>query len=66
MKANDVEAKCERDVDLIGDVNLSTARRPTYAPRRVHVDFPGSMISAPDLKTVRLGTAAIRAACSSV
>ena len=47
-------------------VNLSTARRPTYAPRRVHVDFPGSMISAPDLKTVRLGTAAIRAACSSV
>ena len=55
MKAKDFDRKFERDVDLTGDLDLSTARRPTQAPRRVNVDFPGWMIDSLDQEAARLG-----------
>ena len=55
MNAKDFDRKFERDIDLTGDLDLSTARRPTQVPRRVNVDFPGWMIDSFDQEAVRLG-----------
>ena len=55
MKAKDFDRKFERDADLTGDLDLSTARRPTQAPRRVNVDFPEWMVDSLDQEAARLG-----------
>ncbi|MBY0491823.1 MAG: BrnA antitoxin family protein [Gemmatimonadaceae bacterium] len=55
MKAKDFDRKFERDVDLTHDLDLSTARRPALAPRRVNVDFPAWMIESLDQEAARLG-----------
>lgn len=55
MKAKDFERKFDRDVDLSADLDLSTARRATQAPRRVNVDFPAWMIDSLDQEAARLG-----------
>ena len=55
MKAKDFDRKFERDVDLTGNLDLSTARRPMQAPRRVNVDFPGWMVDSLDQEAARLG-----------
>ena len=55
MKAKDFDRRFERDVDITGDLDLSTMRRPTQAPRRVNVDFPVWMIDSLDQEAARLG-----------
>ena len=55
MKAKDFERTFERDIDLTADLDLSTARHPTQAPRRVNVDFPGWMIDSLGQEAARLG-----------
>jgi len=55
MKAKDFDRKFERAVDITGDLDLSTVRRPTQAPRRVNVDFPVWMIDSLDQEAARLG-----------
>ncbi|AMW03937.1 MULTISPECIES: type II toxin-antitoxin system BrnA family antitoxin [Gemmatimonas] len=55
MKAKDFDRKFDREVDITDDLDLSTARRPTQAPRRVNVDFPVWMIDSLDQEAARLG-----------
>ena len=55
MKAKDFDRKFERDVEITDDLDLSTVRRPTQAPRRVNVDFPVWMIDSLDQEAARLG-----------
>lgn len=55
MTAKDFDRTFERDVDLTGDLDVSTVRRPTQAPRRVNVDFPVWMIDSLDQEAARLG-----------
>ena len=47
MKAKDFDKKFDDDeVDIIDDLDLSTARRPNQVQKRVNVDFPAWMILA--------------------
>lgn len=55
MKAKEFDRKFERDVDITSDLDLSTVRRPTQAPRRVNVDFPVWMVDSLDQEAARLG-----------
>jgi hypothetical protein len=55
MTTKDVDRTFERDVDVTGDLDVSTVRRPTQAPRRVNVDFPVWMIDLLDQEAARLG-----------
>lgn len=56
MKAKKLDAKFDSgDEDITADLELSTARRPNQAPRRVNVDFPEWMISSLDKEASRLG-----------
>ncbi|MCZ8203811.1 hypothetical protein [Gemmatimonas sp.] len=55
MKAKDFDRKFDREVDITDDLDLSTVRRPTQAPRRVNVDFPVWMIDSLDQEAARLG-----------
>jgi hypothetical protein len=55
MTTKDVDRTFERDVDVTGDLDVSTVRRPIQAPRRVNVDFPVWMIDLLDQEAARLG-----------
>lgn len=55
MKAKDFDRTFDREVDITDDLDLSTVRRPTQAPRRVNVDFPVWMIDSLDQEAARLG-----------
>jgi hypothetical protein len=55
MKAKDFDRKFDREVNITDDLDLSTVRRPTQAPRRVNVDFPVWMIDSLDQEAARLG-----------
>jgi hypothetical protein len=55
MKAKDFDRKFDREVDITDELDLSTVRRPTQAPRRVNVDFPVWMIDSLDQEAARLG-----------
>jgi hypothetical protein len=55
MKAKDFDRRFEADVDITGDLDLATARRPTQTARRVNVDFPVWMIDSLDQEAARLG-----------
>jgi hypothetical protein len=56
MKAEEFDRKHNsNNVDIIDDLDLSTARRPNQSQRRVNVDFPIWMIDSLDKEARRLG-----------
>jgi hypothetical protein len=56
MKASEFDDKFDRGVeDVVDDLDLSTARRPSKDQRRVNVDFPAWMVDALDREARRLG-----------
>lgn len=56
MKAKEFDKKFDdNDVDIIDDLDLSTARRRNQATRRVNVDLPEWMLDSLDKEAARLG-----------
>ena len=55
MKAEDFDKKFDRGESVIGDIDLTKARRPEQEQRRVNVDFPVWMIHSLDKEARRLG-----------
>jgi hypothetical protein len=55
MKAKDFDKKFDDEQSIIGDLDLSRARRPDHEQRRVNVDFPIWMIHSLDKEAQRLG-----------
>lgn len=56
MKAKTFDKKFDDgEVDIIDDLDLSTAKRPNQAQRRVNVDFPVWMIDSLDKEASRVG-----------
>ena len=55
MKAKEFDRKFDEGHDITGQLDLSRARRPAGAQRRVNVDFPGWMVEALDREATRLG-----------
>ena len=56
MKAKDFDKKFDDGaVDIVQDLDLTTARRPNQRHRRVNVDFPVWMIASLDKEAARIG-----------
>ena len=56
MKAEEFDKKFdENEEDLLDSLDLSTAKRPNHAQKRVNVDFPTWMIDSLDREAGRLG-----------
>ncbi|MEM6492599.1 MAG: CopG family transcriptional regulator [Pseudomonadota bacterium] len=55
MKARDFDERFDAGEDVMGDVDLSQARRPNIEAKRVNVDFPLWMVTALDREARRLG-----------
>lgn len=56
MKAKAFDKKFDDDeVDIIDDLDLSTAQRPNQVQKRVNVDFPAWMIDSLDKEASRIG-----------
>lgn len=55
MKAKDFDAKFDAGEDVLDALDLSKARRPNQAQKRVNVDFPIWMIESLDKEASRLG-----------
>lgn len=56
MKAKEFDKKFDDDeVDIVEDLDLSTAKRPNQSQRRVNVDFPAWMIESLDKEASRVG-----------
>lgn len=56
MKAKNLDKKFDDNKsDIIGDLDLSTMRRPNQEQKRVNVDFPIWMIEYLDKEAARLG-----------
>lgn len=56
MKAKAFDKKFDdAEVDIIDDLDLSTAKRPNQAQKRVNVDFPAWMIDSLDKEASRVG-----------
>ncbi|WP_461481218.1 type II toxin-antitoxin system BrnA family antitoxin [Porticoccus sp.] len=56
MKARNFDKKFdENKSDVVGDLNLSTIKRPNQKQKRVNVDFPTWMIESLDKEAARLG-----------
>lgn len=55
MKANEFDAKFDRNEDITEFLDLSKARRPGQEQKRVNVDFPVWMVEALDQEAKRLG-----------
>jgi hypothetical protein len=55
MKARDFDKKFDEGVDITDALDLSKARRPLQAQRRVNVDFPAWMIDSLDREASKLG-----------
>ncbi len=56
MKASEFDKKFDDGVeDIIGDLDLSRARRPNKEQQRVNVDFPVWMVRSLDREAQRLG-----------
>lgn len=56
MKAKNLDKKFDDNKsDMIGDLDLSTIRRPNQEQKRVNVDFPIWMIEFLDKEAARLG-----------
>ncbi|RMA80948.1 type II toxin-antitoxin system BrnA family antitoxin [Umboniibacter marinipuniceus] len=56
MKANELDEKFDAgNEDIVGDFDLTTAKRSNRQQRRVNVDFPIWMIDSLDKEASRLG-----------
>ncbi|MCY9826456.1 MAG: type II toxin-antitoxin system BrnA family antitoxin [Vibrio gallaecicus] len=55
MKAHDFDSKFESDEDILGDLDLSQAKRPMQKQKRVNVDFPAWMLESLDREASRVG-----------
>lgn len=55
MKAEDFDQRFDRGEDVIGELELSEARRPGEEQRQVNVDLPVWMIESLDREVRRLG-----------
>ena len=55
MKAKDFDKKFDSGKSVMGQLDLSQARRPNQAQKRVNVDFPIWMIQSLDRAARRLG-----------
>ena len=56
MKAKDFDQKFDDGtVDIVQDLDMTTARRPNQRQRRVNVDFPVWMIASLDKEAARIG-----------
>jgi hypothetical protein len=55
MKAEEFDQRFDRGEDITAELDLSKARRPGEAQRRVNVDFPVWMIDLLDREARRLG-----------
>jgi hypothetical protein len=55
MKAKVFDKKFDEGVDITDALDLSKARRPLQAQRRVNVDFPAWMIDSLDREASKLG-----------
>ena len=56
MKAKSFDKKFDDDkLDIIDNLDLSTAKRPNQSQRRVNVDFPTWMIESLDKEASRIG-----------
>ncbi|MGR5167047.1 type II toxin-antitoxin system BrnA family antitoxin [Vibrio astriarenae] len=55
MKAHDFDSKFESDEDILGDLDLSQAKRPMQKQKRVNVDFPAWMLESLDREARRVG-----------
>ncbi|MBN9608543.1 MAG: CopG family transcriptional regulator [Actinobacteria bacterium 69-20] len=55
MKAEQFDARFDDGDDVTAELDLTRARRPGHAHRRVNVDFPVWMVDALDHEARRLG-----------
>ena len=56
MKASDLDKKFDEGVeDIVDELDVSKARRPLKAAKRVNVDFPTWMVESLDEEAKRLG-----------
>jgi hypothetical protein len=55
MKASEFDEKFDAGLSVVGDLDLSGARRPLQEARRVNVDFPAWMVESLDREARRLG-----------
>ena len=56
MKAKDFDKKFDDGaIDIVQDLDMTTARRPNQRQRRVNVDFPVWMIASLDKEAARIG-----------
>jgi len=56
MKAKEFDKKFDDDKeDIVGDLDLSSLKRPNQAQRRVNVDFPAWVIDSLDKEASRVG-----------
>lgn len=55
MKSRKFDEAVDEGGDVTTALDLSQARRPNLAPRRVSVDFPTWMVESLDQEAVRLG-----------
>jgi len=56
MKAKSFDKQFDDDaMDILDSIDLSTAKRPNQAQKRVNVDFPSWMIESLDKEASRIG-----------
>ena len=55
MKAKTLDEKFDNGEDVLGDFDLSKARRPNQEQKRVNVDFPAWMVASLDKEARHLG-----------
>ncbi|WP_417502764.1 type II toxin-antitoxin system BrnA family antitoxin [Marinobacter sp.] len=56
MKAKKFDKKFEEDQeDIVGDLDLSTARRVNQEAKRINVDFPAWVVESLDREAARIG-----------
>ncbi len=55
MKAEKFDTKFDNDENITEFLDLSQARRPSYEPKRVSIDFPVWMIEALEKEAQVLG-----------
>mgnify|MGYP001038760824 CR=1 FL=1 len=56
MKANEFDSKFDESVeDIIGDLDVTTARRVNHEAKRINVDFPAWVVESLDREAARIG-----------